>query len=607
MDTSNLSKKISSEKSLKEYLEGDIWYLSQIPLFRQLTEKNNKKRNYGFSLIDFTLIDNPVFRKEIRDYVIEELSSGHKSLLSFSHDWYRFKIIIRFLNTLSIGGSLLQYSYQELIQGFRRYLTVHNYSTVGQIQVVVENQTKKTYHVPADKIYEIRRIYQYVQEKHKKAVPEWEKDIWDVEALPFHIEKSKSRNRRILNFTNIFPLSFRTAAKQYILARLKLRKYSTVCDDMKALKEFSLFLQRDYKDLTSLEQVDRSVIESYILYLKGKCLAPITFKQRIGFLRTFFEMGAYMEIAHMPRENLIFRNDYRKNIRLLPEVIPEIVLDQLHQYLYQLPRPVQICTTLLENIGMRPNEICQLKWDCLKMDSNGYAYLEYFQSKTQCFNRIPLSDQLTDIIKEQQQRTLEQFAAPQYLFQIKEDKPIGQETIARWLNLLSYNNQITDQAGKIYRFKLHHFRHTVATRYAREGMSPGMLREMLGHKSIRAMMHYIEFHKTLNSQKVLEFEKHENQFLKDALGQNRIQDTTKEIPLPFGFCNSAELCETAMICYSCGMFHADAFDSKNLERYCNCLSDSEKQAGLEGHKREQENYHAIRMALEKLLRRRVNG
>ena len=200
-----------------------------------------------------------------------------------------------------------------------------------------------------------------------------------------------------------------------------------------------------------------------------------------------------------------------------------------------------------------------------------------------------------------------QFSTPQYLFQIKEDKPIGQETIARWLNLLSYNNRIADQSGKIYRFKLHHFRHTVATRYAREGMSPGMLREMLGHKSIRAMMHYIEFHKTLNSQKVLEFEKHENQFLKDALGQNSAQDTTKETPLPFGFCTNSELCETAMICFSCGMFHADAMDSNNLKKYCNSLIESEKQAALEGHKRKQENYYAIRRVLEQLLRRNENG
>lgn len=592
---------------LEDLLVGEVWNITTFPQYLEECRKQGpKKRHYGYRIIDFTIIDNQTIRREFVDYCRNILLTGQQKLITFSHNWFRFKILIDFLNTLSISGSLLQYREKEVLERYKTYLTEKHYTLKGVVRSVTQDQKKKAYQTHSDKYYDLCRFYHFLQNRQLSALPEWEKDVWNVDKLPFYIEKSKSRVRHTLNFLAINQPAFRKTAKIYILARLKLRKFSTVCDDMKALKEFSTFLSLRHPEIDSLEVLTRAIMLEYIQYIREKDFSTIAYKQRIGFIRTFLENGAFMEIPGLPKKALIFQEDYRKAVKVLPRIIPAFVLDQLHQCLPQLKRPLQINVTLLENVGMRPNELCQLKLDCLKYDTEGDPYLEYYQSKTHCYNRIPISDTLADLIQEQQAYVKATFQKPVYLFQISDTKPIGQESVARALNYLSYDNHIVDESGKPYRFKLHRFRHTIATRYAREGMSPSMLREMLGHKSIRSMIPYTHFNQTLNDEKIQAFLKTEDNFLLQQLQGNK-KEPLAVTPLPIGFCTNIELCDTALICYSCGMFSTDILDRDKLRRYRNCLQQEEQKAALEGHKRQEENLKQIPFALEKILKGESNG
>lgn len=593
---------------LEDLLAGEVWHITAFPQYiKDCQTKGYIDSRYGARVIDFTLIANKTIRKEMLAFCREQLLSKKQKVVTFSHNWFRFKILIRFLNTLSISGSLLQYPEKEILQKYKEFLAEHHFALSSTVHAVTVNQTKKAYRTHSEKYYDLGRLYHFLQKQQQKVLPEWEKDVWNVDNLPFHIEKSKSRVRHTLNFLSITQPAFRQTAKTYILARLKLRKFSTVCDDMKALKEFSAFLSLHHPEIDSLEVLTRDILLEYIQYIREKNFSTIAYKQRIGFVRTFLENGAFMEIPGLPKKILIYREDYRKAVKVLPRIIPTFVLDQLHRCLPQLKRSLQINVTLLENVGMRPNELCQLKLDCLKYDTEGGSYLEYYQSKTRCYNRIPISDTLVTLIQEQQAYVKATFQNPVYLFQISDTKPIGQESVARALNYLSYDNHIIDETGKPYRFKLHRFRHTVATRYAREGMSPSMLREMLGHKSIRSMMSYIHFNQTLNDEKIQAFLKTEDDFLLQQFQGTGQEPLEKATPLPNGFCTSEELCDTALLCYSCGMFSTDTLDRDKLHQYRNCLEQAEQQAALEGHKRQEENLKQIRLALEKTLKGEPNG
>ena len=241
---------------------------------------------------------------------------------------------------------------------------------------------------------------------------------------------------------------------------------------------------------------------------------------------------------------------------------------------------------ILESVGMRINEVCELNWDCLKKDATGEFFLEYYQTKTDYYGRVPISSELVHIIQAQQKSAREKYPETPYLLPMDAKRPIAQGSITYAINRLAYKYSIVGPDGKLFRFQAHMFRHTVATRYAKEGMSPYMIRSMLGHKSIISIAPYIELKNTIMNDKISSFLADEEKNLCQWLGMDK---NSTGIPLINGWCDKPEeLCETAMLCYSCGMFQMDSLDQKRNEEYRLRVLDEAKRARLLGHERQAE-------------------
>ena len=198
---------------------------------------------------------------------------------------------------------------------------------------------------------------------------------------------------------------------------------------------------------------------------------------------------------------------------------------------------------VIEYVGMRLNELCELPCECLKRDSTDHIFLEFYQSKTNTYSRIPISDELIRIIREQQAAAQAAYPGTAYLFPQTHDKPIAQFTFTFAINKLAYRHQITGKDGKLFRFQGHQFRHTLATRYAREGMSPHMIQMMLGQSSMKSILPYIELRETMMEGQIQAFLQSEDRSLKAWMHP---EEMVQEIPLSNGWCNKPDdVCATA--------------------------------------------------------------
>lgn len=590
----NQAEKIKETLSDESRMEEDCWNICSFD-FAQSCKGQRLPKTIKRGILDFGKIGSVTRREELKSFYRQIILTRRRSAHTFICSLKVCHYMIDFLSSLPGNKSTLDYEEEDLYKKYKKFLKARNEACILRDHAVRKEQKYHVYLEDSCPVLEIKSFYQFLLDQKDRDIPETDKDIWDVRRLLFQVTVQSSRPRYILNFTGIIQLPIRQIFKKYILQRLKLRKLSTVMDDMKAMNLFSDFLLRKYPDIQELPQLTRPVVLDYFRYIDNRHYVYTTAKSRKGCLKTFFENVIYLDLAEIPT-NLILRKDYRQRIRIIPRVIPQSVMDQLQEAIPKLPQPVQNIVILIAKVGMRINEACRLSIRCLKKDSEGGYYIEYYQYKTDHYNRIPISDSMAELIKEQQTETKKRDPHADFLFTIQSGRGKNhlypQESVSRMLNILAVKEKITGPDGKIFRFQCHQFRHTVATDYARQGFSPLMIQSLLGHRSPKSIMPYVKYSRDMEKEKLRAFFEKEGKRLSAAV--NRPQGKDSYVPLVNGYCtDSSDLCEDAWICYSCSMFSMDAADRSLMKQYLVRVRQKARDMELKGFVRESQLYRNL--------------
>lgn len=598
----NQAEKIKETLSDESRMEEDCWNICSFD-FAQSCKGQRLPKTIKRGILDFGKIGSITMREELKSFYRQIILTRRRSAQTFIGSLKVCHYMIDFLSSLPGNKSTLDYEEEDLYKKYKKFLKARNEACILRGHAVRKEQKYHVYLEDSCPVLEIKSFYQFLLNQNNRDIPETDKDIWDVRRLPFQVTVQSSRPRYILNFTGIIQLPIRQIFKKYILQRLKLRKLSTVMDDMKAMNLFSDFLRRKYPDIQELPQLTRPVVLDYFRYIDNRHYVYTTAKSRKGCLKTFFENVIHLDLAEIPT-NLILRKDYRQRICIIPRVIPQSVMDQLQEAIPKLPQPVQNIVILIAKIGMRINEACRLSIRCLKKDSEGGYYIEYYQYKTDHYNRIPISDSMAELIKEQQTETTKRDPHADFLFTIQRGRGKNhlypQESVSRMLNILAVKEKITGPDGRIFRFQCHQFRHTVATDYARQGFSPLMIQSLLGHRSPKSIMPYVEYSRDMEKEKLRAFFEKEGKRLSAAV--NRPQGKDSYVPLVNGYCtDSSDLCEDAWICYSCSMFSMDAADRSLMKQYLVRVRQKARDMELKGFVRESQLYRNMERNIIKAM------
>lgn len=175
------------------------------------------------------------------------------------------------------------------------------------------------------------------------------------------------------------------------------------------------------------------------------------------------------------------------------EYIPEEVWNQLEQHLHYLPESIQRMVLVIKTTGIRIGELLNLPLDCLRKRGNQWR-IRLISEKYQTEDELPIPAELAVVIKEQQQYIRQHFDnGYQNLFcsnNPKKDclfnpapKVMTGYRFNRWLNQLAQEHNIGDKEGKIWHFKSHQFRKTLATIMTNAGVRDLIIQKYLRHRS----------------------------------------------------------------------------------------------------------------------------
>ncbi|MHB1555179.1 MAG: tyrosine-type recombinase/integrase [Acidimicrobiales bacterium] len=327
----------------------------------------------------------------------------------------------------------------------------------------------------------------------------YDADVWHAAELGV----SAARGRTRASFTGISPPWFKEAVKTWARQRLVLDgAFNTVRAATLAFCRFSWFASSRGQSLERPDQLDRSLLQAYLVWLGAQPVSDATKALSRVFLRSFLEENRrYHWVPTIPLDAVIYHDEVGGQRRSLPRFIPEFVMGQLESdvNLDRLSPHYRNLVVVLTETGLRAGDACALRADDVVTDSAGWPCLRFQAHKMRAEQVVPLSDKAVAAIKDQQRLVADTWpAGSPWLFPCRRDPslPQGYGTFRVAFNRWQRVIELHDESGQAVHVVAHQFRHSLGTRLLNRGVPQHAIQRLLGHASPEMTSLYATLHDT---------------------------------------------------------------------------------------------------------------
>lgn len=305
------------------------------------------------------------------------------------------------------------------------------------------------------------------------------------------------------------PPRIRAVVERYLSTRLEAQfdRPQTVRISREGLRRFVNWLGREHPDITSMAQLDRTVLEEYLRWLPtypsqitGQPLHVTTRKHEINAIGAFCRDTSIWGWDDVPGGPLLTNRDAPRRQETIPRYLPRHELDALMIAIEGLADPLQRAALLLLRwSGARRDEIRRLTWDCLDTYSSGHPRLRIPVGKGHSERLIPLHADAAVALQEiiDQAKAMKAVARrdpttgrlENYIF-VRKGKLLSSATLFDdAFEKACTSAGLVDSAGT-RTVSAHRLRHTLGTQLAEGGARIQTIMTILGHKSAAMSMIY---------------------------------------------------------------------------------------------------------------------
>jgi len=266
---------------------------------------------------------------------------------------------------------------------------------------------------------------------------------------------------------------------------------STIIGKRYVLTGFAAYLRKHDPQLQSFSQIQRSPhIDGWLehlLYMK-----PSSRNITIRMVRLFFEDLIHWQWVEAPPAGLLDDQDLSPDEFYLPKPLPPDLDQAMQRALIEANTFPAMGLLLLRYTGMRLGEMMDLPLNAMESSGPDTYTLRVPVGKTRSERLIPLDARTVALI----QRIMEQRASrrktklPKHLAHYLMLNPFG-----RHLSQQGYSfniKRLTAHLNTTEHIHCHRLRHTFATEMARAGMPVPALMKLMGHKTPKMTLYYVE-------------------------------------------------------------------------------------------------------------------
>jgi len=281
--------------------------------------------------------------------------------------------------------------------------------------------------------------------------------------------------------------------------------------------------------------------------------------------------------------------------------LPAEIMRQLCAQLDQLTSPVmRTAVELAIDTGRRPEEICELDFDCLARDEDGLPVLVYDNHKAnRPGRRLPISEHTAALITAQQRLVRARYphtpVGELKLLPTDRRNPGGRRAITAfslafahrtWVDRLPVLRTADDIEYDKTKIVLYAYRHSYAQRHADAGVAVEVLAELMSHRKLETTSGYYRVGQTRRREAVdrvaaMQFDRHGNRIWRQAqalLDSEHARRAIGEVAVPFGVCAEPSnvkagggACPFRFRCAGCDHFRTDVSYLPDLQAYLDDL------------------------------------
>lgn len=431
---------------------------------------------------DLSQLPSETMKDEFRRYIRER--GRQVSLNTIQHDKTLFTQCCTFLQTLRrCPQSILDWEETKWIQALKVWMMQNGIALTRE-----KTSLYGTTHIlDARLIGYLRRIIRFLQPEDTRS--EREKDIWELNKLDIPIKENPIYKTITINFKGILQDGIREEVKQAIYLHLKYEKLGTVKREMTSLRQFSKYLKAHRAEIKSCAEIDRALLEEYLVHKATNGGSGRGNSDDILKLRSVLEsIGKIYDYPHL--EKLFLSTD------IPPEIQPEFKtysdqeLRRLNAHITKLDEQITRCLVIHQMLGTRISDTLTLQRDCLSRP-NGMDMIKIQQVKTGTFQK-PISAELAALIRKAIAYTQERFGETTYIFVDERDisRPLQYTTIKHKVLGLILKEDLRDDEGNPFKFGTHMFRRSYGVKLTELHLDDWTIAKLLGHKGVHAVMHY---------------------------------------------------------------------------------------------------------------------
>jgi integrase len=455
-------------------------YYNEFECYRESTPK--QKQEYKNRYYEIPELPEKM-QEELESFLIGR--SGTVSIVTMNHDKSYYNNILRFLETQRTVkcNSFLDQTEDTWIRKFKGWML--------QEQIPLTYEKKSVYGttsiIASKPLQYFKGLLTHVQPKDNR--DEKDKDIWQLDKLEIEIRGNPIYNVQTLNFTKIFQLDIREEVKKAIYLLLQYEKISTVQSKMTAIRNFSKFLSEKYPKLESCSEIDRDILENYLVHCMATGFANRSRSTIIGALRILLETVG--KIYNYPQlEKLFLDTDIPPEIEPEFKVYSDHEMKVLNAHITKMDEQIARCLVIHQMLGTRISDTLTLRPDCV-YDMDGQKMIRIHQVKTGTYEK-PISVDLALLIQKAADYTKEKYGETKYIFVNKNnhERPLQYNTIQQKVLMMIRDENLLDDSGKRFSFNSHLYRHYYGVKLTELHIDDWTLAKLLGHTRLSSVQHY---------------------------------------------------------------------------------------------------------------------
>jgi len=284
---------------------------------------------------------------------------------------------------------------------------------------------------------------------------------------------------------------FEPTIKRYLRRWRPTQRPSTIHSKSSILRRFVAYLREHHPEVRRFSQLQRDPhIEGWLEHMLY--LHPTTRNSAIRTLRLFCEDLNEWRWANPPPLRLLSDEDLAPEPLVLPRPLPPTLDQAVQKAFVEAGTFAAMGLLLMRYTGMRIGEMRALPLNAMEPVGPDSFSLRVPVGKTHSERLIPIDERTVDLIRRiiaQRARLLKRRLRPsrRRLMMIDQN--------GRHLSPMSYGvhlKELTAHLDPTEHITSHRLRHTYATELARAGMPVPALMKLLGHKTPKMTMRYVE-------------------------------------------------------------------------------------------------------------------